>query len=416
VSRRLTLARSFRLALLGLTVTLAVLAAVGVAQLYQARQHYEDRTAEAYAVEAAAGNLLAAGVVEEATIRTATGPTAAAQRRRARLAFNRAAAQARQLASGDPRSEALVDQVVAAQQRLRRTGSGATGPLAARQAVARLVERQRVRRDVARDKASSDNRRALILVGIGGLLALALALATVSAILAAIRRPLDELVGAAERLAAGDTSVRVDEEGPGELVELGRAFNAMAADLQNVTGQLEAERQRLRLVVESLGDGLLTTDDGVITTANPRAGELLPEAKTGTPIAEIHALPDPVDALAGEVVLDHGRRTLAITASRLGFAGRGLVWTIRDVSERARLERLKSEFVATASHELRSPLTGAWRSRRGRPTCARSRTRSPTSWRRAWSSATRTSSWTCSPTCRGRWPTPGACARSSPTC
>jgi CheY-like chemotaxis protein len=33
------------------------------------------------------------------------------------------------------------------------------------------------------------------------------------------------------------------------------------------------------------------------------------------------------------------------------------VWTIRDVSERARLERLKSEFVATASHELRSPLT-----------------------------------------------------------
>ena len=37
--------------------------------------------------------------------------------------------------------------------------------------------------------------------------------------------------------------------------------------------------------------------------------------------------------------------------------GGGAVWTIRDISERARLERLKSEFVATASHELRSPLT-----------------------------------------------------------
>src|SRR4051794_41919455 len=78
---RLTLARSFRLALLGLTVTLAVLAAVGVAQLYQARQRYEDRTAEAYAVEAAAGNPLAAGAVEGAAIRTASGPTPAAQRR-----------------------------------------------------------------------------------------------------------------------------------------------------------------------------------------------------------------------------------------------------------------------------------------------------------------------------------------------
>jgi CheY-like chemotaxis protein/two-component sensor histidine kinase len=35
----------------------------------------------------------------------------------------------------------------------------------------------------------------------------------------------------------------------------------------------------------------------------------------------------------------------------------GVVWTMRDVTERARLERAKSEFVATASHELRSPLT-----------------------------------------------------------
>jgi CheY-like chemotaxis protein/anti-sigma regulatory factor (Ser/Thr protein kinase) len=34
-----------------------------------------------------------------------------------------------------------------------------------------------------------------------------------------------------------------------------------------------------------------------------------------------------------------------------------VVWTLRDISERARLDRMKSDFVATASHELRSPLT-----------------------------------------------------------
>jgi CheY-like chemotaxis protein/two-component sensor histidine kinase len=34
-----------------------------------------------------------------------------------------------------------------------------------------------------------------------------------------------------------------------------------------------------------------------------------------------------------------------------------VVWTVRDVSERAQLEQAKSDFVATASHELRSPLT-----------------------------------------------------------
>jgi signal transduction histidine kinase/DNA-binding response OmpR family regulator len=65
------------------------------------------------------------------------------------------------------------------------------------------------------------------------------------------------------------------------------------------------------------------------------------------------------DALESEMTVLRGRRTLAVTAARMeGSEGEaGIVWTVRDVSERARLEQLKSEFVATASHELRSPLT-----------------------------------------------------------
>ena len=57
-------------------------------------------------------------------------------------------------------------------------------------------------------------------------------------------------------------------------------------------------------------------------------------------------------------MVEHGDRILAVTAARLEDAGEpGNVWTVRDVAERVRLERAKSEFVATASHELRSPLT-----------------------------------------------------------
>ena len=37
-----------------------------------------------------------------------------------------------------------------------------------------------------------------------------------------------------------------------------------------------------------------------------------------------------------------------MTAARLGSAQAGMVWTVRDMSEWARLERAKSEFVATA--------------------------------------------------------------------
>ncbi|MDX6733748.1 MAG: hypothetical protein QOC54_3696, partial [Baekduia sp.] len=55
----------------------------------------------------------------------------------------------------------------------------------------------------------------------------------------------------------------------------------------------------------------------------------------------------------------HDSRTLAATAARLDEdeTGGSVVWTLRDATERTRLERVKSEFVATASHELRSPLT-----------------------------------------------------------
>jgi len=62
-------------------------------------------------------------------------------------------------------------------------------------------------------------------------------------------------------------------------------------------------------------------------------------------------------ALEGETTIEYRDRSLAVTAAPLGHPSDGVVWTVRDVTERVRRERTRSEFVATASHELRSPLT-----------------------------------------------------------
>ena len=57
-------------------------------------------------------------------------------------------------------------------------------------------------------------------------------------------RPMGDLMEAADRVAAGDYAVRVDERGPGEMRRLARAFNAM-------TGRLEAsEKQRRDLLAD----------------------------------------------------------------------------------------------------------------------------------------------------------------------
>lgn len=354
--RQLSIARAFRLALVGLALVLAALAGLGVAQLYDARRGLEDELSSAYRLEAAAGRLLAAGILEEATLRTATPRERAQAAADARIEYAEASARARALAADDPRSARLVERAIAAQNRLR-DGGGGRGTFAARPLVAQLVERQAERRAAAEDDAAADTRRAVVAMGGFGLLALIVALVVVRAILAGLRRPLDELVDASGRLAAGDWSVRVRDDLPGELAALSRAFNAMAVDLERAQGVVAHERERLSETVESLGDGLLVVEDGRVTSANARASELLGPTPIGMPAREIELLPDALDALAGEVVVERGRRVLAIRAARLGYGSRGLVWTVRNVSERVRLEQLKSEFVATASHELRSPLT-----------------------------------------------------------
>ncbi|WP_372791661.1 ATP-binding protein, partial [Paraconexibacter sp.] len=355
--RRLSIARSLQLALLGLTVALTAIAAIGVSGLYETRQAYEDRLTRGLQLQATAGRLLAAGVVEEATLRLAPGAAGLQERRRARAAYRAAYRNALDLAQGDPESVAAVEDAATAQQRLRDRPTETDAPLAARTPLVRLNRRQATRIADARETARRDTRRAVIAIVAGGGLAFLIAVALIAALVAAVRRPLDDLVDASERLAGGSEGARVTEDGPDELRTLARSFNQMAEDVQEAAERVRRERDLLDITVRSLGDALVQTDaDGVIISANPRAAELVPDLSPGRTMGP-QDQPAELDAALGtEVVVDRGDRTLAVTAARLPEHG-GIVWTIRDVSERARLERLKSEFVATASHELRSPLT-----------------------------------------------------------
>jgi signal transduction histidine kinase/CheY-like chemotaxis protein len=191
-------------------------------------------------------------------------------------------------------------------------------------------------------------------------LALGGALALITGLVRAMRRPLDDLVQATHSLAEGKLEQRVEPSGPRELQDLAGAFNAMGKDLATAQGRIEEERRRLAVTIESLGDALIVTEPGstVIATVNPRAAELVPELTVGGRVDdEDSPLPREAAALARETLVEHHGRSLAVTAARLGSVDAGMVWTVRDMSERARLERAKSDFVATASHELRSPLT-----------------------------------------------------------
>jgi two-component system sensor histidine kinase BaeS len=112
-----------------------------------------------------------------------------------------------------------------------------TGGKAARATVAAQADR----RSELRDQISSDTRDTAILVAAGLIAGLTGALLLFSGLIASMRRPLEELVAAAGRLAGGDRSARVEVGGLSETATLGAAFNEMAGELE-----LEAsQRDRL---------------------------------------------------------------------------------------------------------------------------------------------------------------------------
>ncbi|MGI8903103.1 MAG: ATP-binding protein [Solirubrobacteraceae bacterium] len=365
----LSIARSLRLALIGLTVVLALVAALGLSSLYHARQRYEGTLAQSFSLASAGANLTTASIAEEEVLRYARGPAASRARRRAALAYDRAAQIATSLAHRDGPSTRLVAGQIAAEGAIREltpasstAGSAALHrPLArARSLAAALQARQQTRQSAARGQARSDSRRAIILVAVAVVLALLGALALITALVGSMQRPLDALVLATGDLAAGELGRRVTPSGPRELQDLGTAFNAMGEDLADARRRIEDERRRLAVTIESLGDALIVTEPGStsIATVNPRASELVPELVIGGRADGLGSpLPSLRSALLAETIVEHRGRALAVTAATIGRETQGVVWTLRDTSERARLERAKSDFVATASHELRSPLT-----------------------------------------------------------
>jgi signal transduction histidine kinase len=94
------------------------------------------------------------------------------------------------------------------------------------------VVREGKRRSELRDRISSDTRDTALLVAAGLIAGLTGALLLFSGLIASMRRPLEELVDAAGRLAAGERSARVEVGGLAETAALGAAFNEMADELE----------------------------------------------------------------------------------------------------------------------------------------------------------------------------------------
>ncbi len=370
---------------IGFAITFALLAGVtviGVGRLFQLRADYEDEIRRSYEVELTGENLRQAFLVQQSAVQNAAEAPGPAREnyQAATETADSALAEARGLTEDDPEARAMLADAIAAERIWRQSVAGPAlqgrAPPPARQnlladnvnsAQAALIASQADERSELRSNVNEDTDKTLLLVGVGLVSGLIAAVLLFSGLIASMRRPLERLVDASGQLAEGDLQTRVEVGGPAETMTLGTAFNEMADELQDAYRGLEESQRRLSVTMESLGDGVITVNSkGVVSDANPAARRLIPAATIGSKIRDVlvtdSVTPRKVERLlAGlereELRTPEGGTILAITGSPMGTPEGGAVLSVRDVSERARLERMKDEFVLTASHELRSPLT-----------------------------------------------------------
>jgi signal transduction histidine kinase len=170
-----------------------------------------------------------------------------------------------------------------------------------------------------------------------------------------ISRRVGRLNVAAERLSSGNFDERINTHVGDELGSLATSFNAMAASMKDAFGQIEQEKERGNAILNGMTDAVVGVDKDLNTTfRNPRARKLL----ESTP-HEFHVRLQEVLAktrYSGPVTepeAEAGDRTIEIRAAPLED---GALAILRDVTEERRVQRAKADFIANASHELKTPV------------------------------------------------------------
>lgn len=186
--------------------------------------------------------------------------------------------------------------------------------------------------------------------------------------------PIETLRQGAVRFAEGKLDERLEEPDTTELASLSRALNHMSHQLDDRIRTVERQREEQEAVLAAMVEGVLAVDrDGKIIMMNNAAarlfevererakGRILEEAVRNTDIHNfVRFTLKAGQAVEREIIrYENQERILQLRGTPILESGEvaGVVVVINDVTKMRRLESTRREFVANASHELKTPVT-----------------------------------------------------------
>lgn len=198
--------------------------------------------------------------------------------------------------------------------------------------------------------------------------------------------PISTSIALMKTVAKGDTAITIKGmQGKNEISQIARALNTFRENIierDQGTQELRDREQRIHAILNTVIDGIITINDkGLIETFNPAAKRLfgyeelevigknikmlMPAPYHGAHDGYLKHYIETRDArvigIGREVIgkrKDNSTFPMELSVSEMKV-GENQMFTgiVRDITERKRMDLMKSEFVSTVSHELRTPLT-----------------------------------------------------------
>ncbi|AKA67557.1 PAS/PAC sensor signal transduction histidine kinase [Clostridium scatologenes] len=190
--------------------------------------------------------------------------------------------------------------------------------------------------------------------------------------------PLQKLNNAAKKISNGKFNHKVRINTKDELEELANSFNNMSSKINNVVSQLNYRNLELNSILNSITYGILVIDiNWNIILSNPAVIRILRLDKNlniGDNLKssiESQKLYNLIEATFDNNVhkeeelslRDNDDKIYKVYTKLIDYDvenlvyEKGIVIILQDISEIKHLEKMRSEFVANVSHELKTPLT-----------------------------------------------------------